>query len=162
MGLGPAGAPISVLFRRNRRVINTQAEHIKLVDGGASLLDMSSDDAKTQDALPFGANPGGGGLHEKVPESRLGSTALDHYAALGIPADFTTAELKAAYRRLKVQAHPDRGGSVWRFQEVAAAHEVLSDPGRRRAYRPLSSPSFTPFITRIALIRRRLFGDHRS
>lgn len=62
----------------------------------------------------------------------------DHYAALGVSADATPAEIKAAYRRLARASHPDRHpgdeAAERRFKRIARAYEVLADPRRRRAY----------------------------
>lgn len=62
----------------------------------------------------------------------------DHYAALGLDRRCTLAQIRAAYRLLAKRHHPDvNPGSpdaVARAQELNAAHEVLSDPARRRAY----------------------------
>lgn len=64
--------------------------------------------------------------------------ARDHYAALGVPADATPAEIKAAYRRLARASHPDRNpgdaAAERRFKRIARAYEVLTDPRRRIAY----------------------------
>ena len=43
-------------------------------------------------------------------------------------------EIKAAYRQLSIQAHPDRGGSNALFRLVREAFETLSDDNRRAEY----------------------------
>jgi len=43
-------------------------------------------------------------------------------------------EIKAAYRRLSTQVHPDRGGSGALFRLVREAYETLSDDNRRAEY----------------------------
>jgi DnaJ-class molecular chaperone len=62
----------------------------------------------------------------------------DHYATLGLERDCTAADIRAAYRYLARQHHPDlHGGSaeaVERTQAINAAHGVLGDPERRLAY----------------------------
>ena len=62
----------------------------------------------------------------------------DYYATLGLDRRCTTAQIRAAYRLLAKQHHPDvNGGSpdaVARAQELNAAHETLSNPYLRRAY----------------------------
>jgi curved DNA-binding protein len=62
----------------------------------------------------------------------------DHYATLGVDPDATPAEIRNAYRRLSKRHHPDANGgsdtSVRLTQALNAAHEVLRDPARRRAY----------------------------
>ena len=43
-------------------------------------------------------------------------------------------EIKAAYRRLSTQVHPDRGGSGALFRLVCEAYEILSDDDLRAEY----------------------------
>lgn len=59
----------------------------------------------------------------------------NHYAALRLAPTATVDEIKAAYRRLAREAHPDvtKGGTE-QFCALAAAYEVLSEPSRRRTY----------------------------
>lgn len=56
------------------------------------------------------------------------------YQTLGIEPTATAAEIKAAWRALCAQHHPDRGGDPAAMAEINAAYEVLSDPQRRLAY----------------------------
>ena len=61
----------------------------------------------------------------------------DHYAALGLDRHCTDAQIRAAYRLLAKQLHPDvnRGAAaVIQTQALNAAYEVLGDPDRRRDY----------------------------
>ena len=64
--------------------------------------------------------------------------APDHYATLGLHRRCTAAQIRAAYRVLAKQLHPDVNGdtadAVARTQALNLAHETLSDPDRRRAY----------------------------
>ncbi len=66
------------------------------------------------------------------------STSKDLYQVLEIPTDADDVTLKKAYRRLAKRYHPDLNkGSAdaeERFKEVAYAHQVLSDPEKRRLY----------------------------
>jgi DnaJ-class molecular chaperone len=68
----------------------------------------------------------------------VSTEALDPYATLGLPPDCSEADIRAAYRWLVKEHHPDRqgGGALAheRIQAINAAHEILSDPARRRAY----------------------------
>lgn len=43
-------------------------------------------------------------------------------------------DLRRAYRRKAKTSHPDSGGSVGAFGEIATAYAVLSDPERRERY----------------------------
>jgi molecular chaperone DnaJ len=59
----------------------------------------------------------------------------DYYAALGVPKDATTADIKKAYRKLARDLHPDTNpGGEERFKEVSEAYDVLSDETKRREY----------------------------
>ena len=66
------------------------------------------------------------------------SGPTDHYAVLGVDRGADAATIKAAYRRLARQFHPDVAGddpeAETRFKQVSHAYEVLSDPERRRRY----------------------------
>ena len=62
----------------------------------------------------------------------------DHYATLGLHRGCTEAQIRAAYRVLAKQHHPDvndgaRAASL-RTQELNAAYEILSDAERRAEY----------------------------
>ena len=59
-----------------------------------------------------------------------------HYRILGIPRGESPEGIRAAYRRLAKELHPDHGGesSANAFREIQQAYDVLSDPKRRRRY----------------------------
>ena len=65
-------------------------------------------------------------------------TKLDYYEVLGVERSASDQELKAAYRKLAMQHHPDRNpGDVEaeeKFKECSEAYQVLSDPQKRAAY----------------------------
>lgn len=62
----------------------------------------------------------------------------DYYATLGVARGATDAEIKAAYRRLAKQHHPDvnKGDakSAERFKDISEAYAVLGDAEKRRRY----------------------------
>lgn len=47
------------------------------------------------------------------------------YEILGLSPDASPSEIKAAYRRAAMRAHPDRGGSEEDFRRVQKAFEDL-------------------------------------
>jgi hypothetical protein len=51
----------------------------------------------------------------------------DDLRVLGVSWPCSAEELKAAYRRLALRAHPDRGGSAEEFRRVNEAYERLMD-----------------------------------
>jgi curved DNA-binding protein len=62
----------------------------------------------------------------------------NHYATLGLNRRCTPTQVRAAYRVLARQHHPDLNpnspAAVRHTQELNAAHEILSDPERRAAH----------------------------
>jgi len=51
-------------------------------------------------------------------------------AVLGLGADPTEAEIRAAHRRLVAAVHPDRGGSPELARQINAARDTLLREGR--------------------------------
>ena len=64
--------------------------------------------------------------------------ARDLYDVLGVKSTVDGAALKAAYRKLAMELHPDRTKGdpekETRFKEVSVAYAILSDSKRRREY----------------------------
>ncbi|MGE3528387.1 MAG: DnaJ domain-containing protein [Methyloceanibacter sp.] len=63
-----------------------------------------------------------------------GSAVKDLYRILGIGRDAARDEIHRAYRRKAKSSHPDSGGSVGAFGELATAYAVLSNPRCRERY----------------------------
>lgn len=59
---------------------------------------------------------------------------MTHYDTLGVSKNASFEEIKAAYRKLALKYHPDRGGDQAKFQEITHAYEVLSDPEKKSMY----------------------------
>jgi molecular chaperone DnaJ len=60
------------------------------------------------------------------------------YKTLGVSKDASEEEIKKAYRKLARQYHPDRNPgdaeAEEKFKEISHAHDVLSDPEKRKEY----------------------------
>ncbi len=68
----------------------------------------------------------------------------DYYATLGVSKKATPEEIKKSYRTLARRYHPDRNPddkqAEARFKEISQAHDVLSDPEKRKQYDSGSGP----------------------
>src|SRR3989442_15967275 len=64
--------------------------------------------------------------------------AKDFYQVLGVKRNASEKDIRAAFRKLARQHHPDvnpgNAEAEARFKEINAAYEVLSDPESRRKY----------------------------
>ena len=62
----------------------------------------------------------------------------DYYKTLGVGKGASDEEIKKAYRKLARQYHPDRNPgdkkAEEKFKEISQAHDVLSDPEKRKSY----------------------------
>lgn len=63
---------------------------------------------------------------------------IDYYKLLELDKSASQADIKKAYRRLARKYHPDLNpddkAAQTRFQQINEAHEVLSDPEKRKKY----------------------------
>ncbi|XP_054803266.1 chaperone protein dnaJ 72 [Prosopis cineraria] len=68
---------------------------------------------------------------------------MDHYKVLGLQRNATKEEIKAAFKKLAFQCHPDkhsqspravRDNATLRFKQVSEAYEVLMDDRKRADY----------------------------
>lgn len=62
----------------------------------------------------------------------------DYYKTLGVEKNATKEEIQKAYRKLALKYHPDKNpddkSSEEKFKEITEAHEILSDPEKRKKY----------------------------
>jgi molecular chaperone DnaJ len=69
------------------------------------------------------------------------------YKTLGVAKNASEDEIKKAYRKLARKYHPDRNPgneeAEEKFKEISAAHDVLSDPEKRKEYD--AGPAFGGF-----------------
>ena len=91
----------------------------------------------------------------------------DYYKILGVEKSATKEEISKAFRKLALKYHPDKNpndkAAEEKFKEITEAHEVLSDPEKRKKYDALganwrqyqtSGGGFEDFFTQ--------FGSRRS
>jgi molecular chaperone DnaJ len=72
----------------------------------------------------------------------------DLYAVLGVARGASTEEIKKAYRKLARKFHPDLNPgnrqAEERFKELSVAHDVLTDPDRRKLYDEFGAAGLQP------------------
>jgi curved DNA-binding protein len=95
---------------------------------------------------------------------RLQRSETNHYATLGLDRLCTPAQIRAAYRVLARQHHPDLNpdspAAVKRTQELNVAYEILSDAGKRAVHdRELETPGQKSPARREAKTNRNVSQD---
>ncbi|KAL8710317.1 MAG: hypothetical protein Q9220_005087 [cf. Caloplaca sp. 1 TL-2023] len=76
-------------------------------------------------------------------------TNINPYEILAIKSDASISEVKSAYKAKALSTHPDKAApsdkatATTRFQQVAFAYAILSDPRRRKLYDSTGSTSET-------------------
>lgn len=91
-----------------------------------------------------------------MPEKR------DYYGVLGLQKNATKEQIKAAYRKLALQHHPDRNkspGAEEKFKEFSEAYAVLSDDGKRAEYDKYGHDGFDSRYSREDIFRGMNFDD---
>jgi len=67
----------------------------------------------------------------------------DYYKIIGVDRNASQDEIKKKYRKLALRYHPDRNpgdkAAEEKFKEITEAHEVLSDPEKRKKYDALGA-----------------------
>ena len=81
-------------------------------------------------------------LRQEIAD-RLSNTKQSYYEVLGVPADAPSEAIASAFFQLAKRFHPDRLGAGFEdvrdqgtrlFARMTEAHQVLSDPTRRKEY----------------------------
>ena len=89
----------------------------------------------------------------------------DYYELLGVRADADEATIKAAYRKLAMECHPDRHGGCTdkeaQFKAISEAYDVPEGPAEARRLRPLR-PCRVPEWRRRRSVRRRAAASTAS
>jgi len=67
----------------------------------------------------------------------------DYYKILGVEKSATKEDISKAFRKLALKYHPDKNpgdkAAEEKFKEISEAHEVLSDPEKRKKYDQLGA-----------------------
>ena len=87
------------------------------------------------------ARHGSGAAGDSKPDVGPGSTA---YTILGVSPDAELTDLKASYRNLARQWHPDTGrdgGGEDIFPAISSSYQILSNPAQRAVYDKLHGES---------------------
>lgn len=120
-----------IILRRKTEYEKAELESKKNRDYEKYHSDWNADDGeffgekkKSKEAEEF---------RKMLQESRL----PNYYSILGVPVDATSREIKAKFRQLVKEHHPDKTKDEKTAQtlaEINKAYEVLSDNEKRKAY----------------------------
>uniref|UniRef100_A0A7C9AJS1 J domain-containing protein n=1 Tax=Opuntia streptacantha TaxID=393608 RepID=A0A7C9AJS1_OPUST len=108
-----------------------------LTGGGPTLSFRSSNMNFLSLTLPPSSLSSQFGSRKRLMNGMKVRAASDFYATLGVSRNASSKEIKAAYRKLARQYHPDVNkdpGATEKFKEISAAYEVLSDEKKRSLY----------------------------
>ncbi|KAL6873928.1 hypothetical protein ACP4OV_014010 [Aristida adscensionis] len=104
------------------------------------MASFASTAAAAQPGCVAGARRAGRCVARAVAFAPAAKAARTHYEVLGVGAGASRGEIKAAYRRLAREVHPDAigggagGGGGEEFIRVHAAYATLADPDERARY----------------------------
>jgi curved DNA-binding protein len=59
---------------------------------------------------------------------------MSYYDTLGVNKNASQEEIKAAFKKMAMKYHPDRGGDETKFKEINEAYSTLSDPEKKMIY----------------------------
>ena len=104
----------------------------------------------------------------------MAPSVRDPYQILGVSRDASTRRIKAAYRRLAKQFHPDRNPTdpeaEERFKEIQWAYEEISNPSAQRRSPTAAGPEVRfgfsgddthPFFSFLSAVRA-YYGKKKS
>lgn len=96
----------------------------------------------------------GSRLGDNIPASML-MTLAQAVAILGVPANYSAADITYAFRRAAKKAHPDAGGSSEQFDLIVRARDrLLASLGEAAPKPPKFAPKGATVIYRKAFSRR--------
>lgn len=129
---GKLAISVEVVWRKRRKLLRYEM--------GLRFVHLTPSRRAALAALAeFGFIPTQDGAKKATGPSAVTATVdlPDYYQILGLTASATASEIKAAFRQLAKQYHPDTSSltdAAGKFHKVHAAYEVLSDPEQRQAY----------------------------
>eukprot|EP01083_Nonionella_stella_P068762 182801_1 len=82
--------------------------------------------------FPFGGHGHGHGGRGFEEAEECDTTKL--YELLGVNKNAGDVDIKKAYRKKAMAAHPDKGGDPEKFKQIQHAYDILKDPQKRQVY----------------------------